>query len=120
MAQVGTYVRVLDNSGAKIAKCIHVYRKQVATVGDKILVTVKQATPNKKAQKGQLYKAIVVRSKDPFHIEGGHQGRWDSGGVALLKTEDSDLMGTRIHGPVSSVFINTGWIKILTLAPFVY
>ena len=109
-----------DNSGAKSLKCIKVLggsKKLSATVGDIIVVSVKEALPNSKVKKGGVYKAVVVRTKQHIGRPDGSTIRFDENAAVLIKGNDNEPIGTRIFGPVSREVRNLGFIRIASLAP---
>jgi large subunit ribosomal protein L14 len=119
MIQQESRVIVADNSGAKIAMCIRVLggtRKRYASVGDKIIVTVKSAIPSGGIKKGTVTKAVVVRTKKEIRRPDGSYIRFDDNAVVLLGAAD-ELRGTRIFGPVARELREKQYMKIVSLAP---
>jgi large subunit ribosomal protein L14 len=119
MIQQESNVIVADNSGAKIAQCIRVLggtRKRYASVGDKIVVTVKSAIPSGGIKKGTVTKAVVVRTKKEIRRPDGSYIRFDDNAVVLLGAAD-ELRGTRIFGPVARELREKQYMKIVSLAP---
>jgi large subunit ribosomal protein L14 len=119
MIQQESNVIVADNSGAKIAQCIRVLggtRKRYASVGDKIVVTVKSAIPSGGIKKGTVTKAVVVRTKKEIRRPDGSYIRFDDNAVVLLGPAD-ELRGTRIFGPVARELREKQYMKIVSLAP---
>ena len=119
MIKQETKVIVADNSGAKIAQCIRVLggtRKHYASVGDKIVVTVKSAIPSGGIKKGTVTKAVVVRTKKEIRRADGSYIRFDDNAVVLLGPAD-ELRGTRIFGPVARELREKQYMKIVSLAP---
>ncbi len=109
---------VADNSGAKEVLCIRVLggtKKRYATIGDKIVVTVKNAIPSGDAKKGTVSKAVVVRVKKEIRRADGSYIRFDENACVLLKN-DGEIRGTRIFGPVARE-LRDGYMKIVSLAP---
>ena len=110
---------VADNSGAKEVLCIRVLggtRKKYASLGDKIIVTVKNAIPSGNIKKGTVSKAVVVRtSKEVKRLDGSYI-RFDDNAVVLLRATD-ELRGTRIFGPVARELREKQFMKIVSLAP---
>ncbi len=109
---------VADNSGAKEVLCIRVLggtKKRYATIGDKIVVTVKNAIPSGDAKKGTVSKAVVVRVKKEIRRPDGSYIRFDENACVLLKN-DGEIRGTRIFGPVARE-LRDGYMKIVSLAP---
>ena len=110
---------VADNSGAKEVLCIRVLggtRKKYASVGDKIVVTVKHALPSGNIKKGTVSKAVVVRTKKEIKRADGSYIRFDDNAVVLLTALD-ELRGTRIFGPVARELREKQFMKIVSLAP---
>ena len=110
---------VADNSGAKEVLCIRVLggtRKKYASLGDKIVVTVKHAIPSGNVKKGTVSKAVVVRTKKEVKRNDGSYIRFDDNAVVLLTATD-ELRGTRIFGPVARELREKQFMKIVSLAP---
>jgi large subunit ribosomal protein L14 len=110
---------VADNSGAKEVLCIRVLggtRKKYASLGDKIVVTVKHALPSGNIKKGTVTKAVVVRTKKEVKRMDGSYIRFDDNAVVLLNAQD-ELRGTRIFGPVARELREKQFMKIVSLAP---
>lgn len=119
MIQQESNVIVADNSGAKTAMCIRVLggtRKRYASVGDKIVVTVKSAIPSGGIKKGTVSKAVVVRTTKEIRRADGSYIRFDDNAVVLLGAGD-ELRGTRIFGPVARELREKQYMKIVSLAP---
>jgi large subunit ribosomal protein L14 len=119
MIQQESTIIVADNSGAKTAMCIRVLggtRKRYASVGDKIIVTVKSAIPSGGIKKGTVTKAVVVRTKKEIRRADGSYIRFDDNAVVLLGAGD-ELRGTRIFGPVARELREKQYMKIVSLAP---
>ncbi|PAF51159.1 50S ribosomal protein L14 [Helicobacter sp. 13S00401-1] len=119
MIQSFTRLSVADNSGAKEVMCIKVLggsHRMYASVGDVIVVSVKRAIPNGKVKKGQVLKAVVVRTKKEIHRENGSLIRFDDNAVVILDNK-REPMGTRIFGPVSREVRYANFMKIVSLAP---
>lgn len=110
---------VADNSGAKEVLCIRVLggtRKKYASVGDKVVVTVKHALPSGNVKKGTVSKAVVVRTRKEVKRQDGSYIRFDDNAVVLLTAQD-ELRGTRIFGPVARELREKQFMKIVSLAP---
>jgi large subunit ribosomal protein L14 len=110
---------VADNSGAKEVLCIRVLggtRKKYASLGDKIVVSVKHALPSGNIKKGTVSKAVVVRTKKEVKRSDGSYIRFDDNAVVLLTAQD-ELRGTRIFGPVARELREKQFMKIVSLAP---
>ena len=119
MIQQESRVIVADNSGAKSALCIRVLggtRKRYASVGDKIIVTIKDAFPSGNVKKGTVTKAVVVRTKKEVRRSDGSYIRFDDNAIVLL-TANEELRGTRIFGPVARELREKQYMKIISLAP---
>lgn len=118
MIQQETRLNVADNTGAKEVLCIRVLggtKKRYATVGDKIVVTVKSALPSGEAKKGMVSRAVVVRTKKEIRRADGSYIRFDDNAVVLLTNLD-EVRGTRIFGPVARE-LRDKYMKIVSLAP---
>ena len=119
MIQMQTRLDVADNTGAKECMCIKVLggtRRRYATVGDVIKVSVKDAIPRGKVKKGEVYDAVVVRTKFGVRRPDGSLIRFDGNAVVLL-TNKLEPIGTRIFGPVTRELRNVQFMKIISLAP---
>jgi large subunit ribosomal protein L14 len=119
MIQQESRLTVADNSGAKEVLCIRVLggtKKRYASVGDKIVVTIKHALPSGNAKKGAVAKAVVVRTKKEIRRADGSYIRFDDNAVVLLNNND-ELRGTRIFGPVARELREKQFMKIVSLAP---
>ena len=119
MIQQESRLKVCDNSGAKEALCIRVLggtKRRYASIGDKIVVTVKSATPNGNVKKGTVSKAVVVRTRKEVRRPDGSYIRFDDNACVLLN-EAGELKGTRIFGPVARELRDKSFMKIVSLAP---
>jgi len=119
VVQMQTYLKVADNTGAKEIMCIRVLggtRKRYARVGDVIVASVKKSTPGGVVKKGDVVKAVVVRTKDALRREDGSYIRFDENAAVIIR-EDKNPRGTRIFGPVARELRENGYLKILSLAP---
>ncbi len=119
MIQSETRLTVADNSGAKEIYCIKVLggsRRRYASVGDIIVVSVKEAIPNAKVKKGDILKAVVVRTKKELRRPDGSYIRFDDNSAVLL-TGSMEPIGTRIFGPVARELRAKKYMKIISLAP---
>ena len=119
MIQTETVLQVADNSGAKRVKCIKVIggsKRRYASVGDVIVVAVKEAMPNGKVKKGEVQRAVVVRTAKEFRRSDGSSIRFDENAAVLLSKQNEPL-GTRIFGPVTRELRSKGYMKIVSLAP---
>ena len=119
MIQQESRMKVADNSGAREVLCIRVLggtKRRYASLGDKVVVTVKSATPNGNIKKGTVAKAVVVRTRKEVRRKDGSYIRFDDNAVVLL-TENGELMGSRIFGPVARELRDKDFMKIISLAP---
>jgi len=119
MIQLQSFLNVADNSGAKSLMCIKVLggsKRRYAGVGDVIKVSVKDAIPRGKVKKGEVYDAVVVRTKRGVRRADGSLIRFDSNAAVLL-TNKLEPIGTRIFGPVTRELRNVQFMKIISLAP---
>jgi large subunit ribosomal protein L14 len=119
MIQTQTMLEVADNSGARKVQCIKVLggsHRRYASVGDIIKVTVKEAIPRGKVKKGQVLKAVVVRTRKGVRRPDGSLIRFDGNAAVLLNNQDAPI-GTRIFGPVTRELRNEKFMKIISLAP---
>ena len=119
MIQVETNLDVADNSGAKRVACIKVLggsRRRYASVGDIIVVSVKDAMPHSKVKKGDVMRAVVVRTKKEVRRNDGSYIKFDTNSAVLL-TKQNEPVGTRIFGPVARELRAKNFMKIVSLAP---
>lgn len=119
MIQAETRLTVADNSGAKVLYCIKVLggsRRRYARVGDIIVVSVKEAIPNAKVKKGDVLKAVVVRTKKELKRPDGSYIRFDDNSAVLINAQKEPI-GTRIFGPVARELRARRFMKIVSLAP---
>ena len=121
MIQVQTYLRSADNSGAKEVQCIRVlggYKRRYGGVGDVIVVAVKSATPHAAIKKGDVVKAVIVRTKKEIRRKDGSYLRFDDNACVVINDPvKKDPKGTRIFGPVAREVRQAGCVKIASLAP---
>ncbi len=120
MIQTQTMLDVADNSGARRVQCIKVLggsHRRYAHVGDVIKVTVKEAIPRGKVKKGQVLKAVVVRTRSGVRRPDGSLIRFDGNAAVLLNNTNEQPIGTRIFGPVTRELRNERFMKIISLAP---
>ena len=114
-----TYLKVADNTGAKEIMCIKVLggsRRRYANIGDVIVASVKKATPGGGVKKGEVVKAVVVRSKKGVGRDDGTYIKFDENAAVIIR-DDKNPRGTRIFGPVARELRDGGYSKILSLAP---
>ncbi|MDQ6979368.1 MAG: 50S ribosomal protein L14 [Mariprofundaceae bacterium] len=119
MIQNETVLQVADNSGARKVTCIKVLggsKRRYASVGDVIVVAVKEAAPNGKVKKGEVQRAVVVRTAKEFRRPDGSSIRFDENAAVLL-SKQNEPMGTRIFGPVTRELRSKGYMRIISLAP---
>jgi large subunit ribosomal protein L14 len=119
MIQQESRLAVADNSGAKEVLCIRVLggtRKRYASIGDRIVVTVKKAIPDGTIKKGVISKAVIVRTKKEVRRGDGSYIRFDDNAVVLLNAA-GEMIGTRIFGPVARELREKQYMKIVSLAP---
>jgi large subunit ribosomal protein L14 len=119
MIQTESMLDVADNSGAKRVQCIKVLggsHRRYASVGDVIKVTVKEAIPRGKVKKGQVLKAVVVRTRKGVRRPDGSVIRFDTNSAVMLNANDAPI-GTRIFGPVTRELRSEKFMKIISLAP---
>jgi len=117
--QQETRLKVADNTGAKEVLCFKVLggsKRRYATVGDIIVVTVKKALPDGMVKKGQVSRAVIVRTKKEIRRQDGSYIRFDDNAAVLLTPQDEPL-GTRIFGPVARELRDSGYMRIVSLAP---
>jgi large subunit ribosomal protein L14 len=119
MIQTETILKVADNSGAKVVKCIKVLggsRRRYAGIGDVIVVSVSESMPNSKVKKGSIQKAVVVRTKRENRRADGSYIRFDDNSAVILNA-NKEPVGTRIFGPVARELRSKKFMKIVSLAP---
>ena len=119
MIQQESRLNVADNSGAKQVQCIRVLggtKRRYASIGDRIVVTVKESIPSGNIKKGTVSKAVVVRTKKEVRRPDGSYIRFDDNAVVLLN-EGGEMRGTRIFGPVARELREKQFMKIVSLAP---
>ena len=119
MIQMESYLKVADNTGAKEIHCIRVLggsKRKYGNIGDVIVASVRKATPGGTVKKGDVVKAVIVRSKRGVRREDGTYVRFDENAAVIIK-EDKNPRGTRIFGPVARELREKEFMKILSLAP---
>ena len=119
MLQQESYLKVADNTGAKEIKCIRVLggsKRKYGNIGDVIVASVRKAAPNGTVKKGEVVKAVIVRSKKGVRRNDGTYVRFDENAAVLIK-DDKNPKGTRIFGPVARELRDKEYMKILSLAP---
>ena len=119
MIQQESYLKVADNTGAKEIHCIRVLggsKRKFGNIGDVIVASVRKATPGGTVKKGEVVKAVIVRTKKGVRREDGTYVRFDENAAVLIK-DDKNPKGTRIFGPVARELRDKEYMKILSLAP---
>ena len=119
MIQQESYLKVADNTGAKEIKCIRVLggsKRKYASIGDVIVASVRKAAPGGSVKKGDVVKAVIVRSAKGVRRNDGTYVRFDENAAVLIK-DDKNPRGTRIFGPVARELRDSDFTKILSLAP---
>lgn len=119
MIQQQSYMKVADNTGAKELMCIRVLggtRRRYANIGDVVVATVKKAVPGGQVKKGEVVRAVIVRTAKGVKRNDGSYVRFDDN-AAVIINEDKNPRGTRIFGPVARELREKAYIKILSLAP---
>ena len=119
MVQMESYLKVADNTGAKEIHCIRVLggsRRKYGNIGDIIVASVRKAAPGGTVKKGEVVKAVIVRTKRGVRREDGSYVRFDENAAVIIK-EDKNPRGTRIFGPVARELREKEFMKILSLAP---
>ena len=119
MIQGESYLKVADNTGAKEIHCIRVLggsRRKFGNIGDVVVASVRKAAPGGTVKKGEVVKAVIVRTKRGIRREDGTYVRFDENAAVIIK-EDRNPRGTRIFGPVARELRDRDYMKILSLAP---
>jgi large subunit ribosomal protein L14 len=119
MIQPESTLQVADNSGARKVKCIRVLggsKRKYASIGDVIVVAVKEAIPNGRVKKGDVRKAVIVRTKCAIGRQDGSHILFDEN-AAVIINDDREVVGTRIFGPVARELRAAGFMRIVSLAP---
>ena len=119
MIQTQTKLKVADNSGAKLLSCIKVLggsKRRYASVGDIVVVTVKEAIPNSKVKKGDVVRAVIVRTAKAIRRDDGSYIKFDDSSAVLIN-QQREPIGTRIFGPVARELRAKNFTKIISLAP---
>jgi len=119
MIQQESRLAVADNSGAKVVLCIRVLggtKRRYASIGDKIVVAIKSATPSGAVKKGQVAKAVIVRTRKEIRRADGSYIRFDDNACVILNP-NGEMRGTRIFGPVARELRENNYMKIVSLAP---
>jgi len=119
MIQMRTNLEVADNSGARRVQCIKVLggsKRKTASIGDVIVVSIKEAIPRGRVKKGDVHQAVIVRTSHGIRRQDGSLVRFDRN-AAVLITKEGEPIGTRIFGPVTRELRSKGYMKIISLAP---
>ncbi len=114
-----TFLDSADNTGAKRLYCIKVLggtRRKYARLGDIVVVSIKEAIPNSKVEKGTVHRAVIVRTRKEQRRTDGSYVRFDNN-AAVLITKENEPMGTRVFGPIARELRTKGFMKIISLAP---
>ena len=120
MIQATTHLKVADNTGAREIMCIRVMggsNRRVGSVGDIIIAAVKSAIPTSAIKKGEVVRAVIVRTTKEYGRKDGSYIRFDDNAAVILESETSNPRGTRIFGPVARELRDKGFMKIVSLAP---
>ncbi|MFP4343522.1 MAG: 50S ribosomal protein L14 [Anaerolineales bacterium] len=120
MIQSETRLKVADNTGAQELLCIQVMggsRRKYGSVGDRIVATVKSATPTSSVKKGEIVRAVIVRVAKEYRRPDGSYIRFDDNAAVILDSTGINPRGTRIFGPVARELRDKGYMKIISLAP---
>jgi len=119
MIQMQTMLNIADNSGARVARCIHVLggtRRRYARLGDVVVISVQDAIPGGNAKKGEVARAVIVRTRKEYRRKDGSYIRFDDNAAVLIDT-NGEPRGTRIFGPVARELREKHFMKIISLAP---
>ena len=119
MIQQETRLKVADNTGAKEILCFKVLggsRRKYASIGDQIVITIKKAIPGGMVKKGEVHRAVVVRTKKEISRRDGSKIRFDDNAAVILNST-GEPRGTRIFGPVTRELRETGYMRIISMAP---
>ncbi len=120
MIQTTTHLKVADNTGAREIMCIRVLggsSRRVGSVGDVIVAAVKSAIPTSAVKKGEVVRAVIVRTTKEYGRKDGSYIRFDDNAAVILETDTTNPRGTRIFGPVARELRDKGFMKIVSLAP---
>ena len=120
MIQVTTHLKVADNTGAREIMCIHVMggsTRKYGHVGDVIVASVKSAIPTSSVKKGEVVRAVIVRTTKEYGRADGSFIRFDDNAAVIIEVESGNPRGTRIFGPVARELRDKGFMKIVSLAP---
>tara|TARA_Y100001947_G_C10309483_1_gene291010 strand:+ start:455 stop:823 length:369 start_codon:yes stop_codon:yes gene_type:complete len=119
LIQQETRLKVADNTGAKEVLCFKVLggsHRKYASIGDQVVVTIKKAIPGGMVNKGEVHRAVIVRARKEINRRDGSYIRFDENAAVLLNSQ-GEPRGTRIFGPVARELRNTGYMRIISMAP---
>lgn len=119
MIQVGTNLKVVDNTGAKTIRCFRILggsKHRYARIGDVIVASVKNAEPRRIVKKGEVVRAVIVRQKKPFRLPNGFYLRFDENAAIILEGKTKNPKGNRATGPLPRILKEKGFEKIRTMA----
>lgn len=120
MIQVGTLVKITDNAGGTVGRVFKILgssKKRYASLGEKVIISVKVATPRKMIKKKDVLQAVIVRTTSPFRRKDGSYIRFDDNAVVVLEKDKQDPRAGRIFGPIPRELAERGFQKIISLAP---
>lgn len=120
MIQVGTLVKITDNAGGTVGRVFKILgssKKRYASLGEKVIISVKVATPRKMIKKKDILQAVIVRTINPFRRKDGSYIRFDDNAVVVLEKDKQDPRAGRIFGPIPRELAERGFQKIISLAP---
>ena len=120
MIQLRSILKLADNTGAKKLRVIQVYggwKRKFGGLGDTVMASVRQVTPRGLVKKGEMVKAVVVRTRRAYRRSDGSYIRFDDNAGVIINLENKEMRGTRIFGPVARELRNLGYQKIISLAP---
>lgn len=118
MIQNRSFLKLADNSGAKLVQCVKIYKSKKVTLGSLILVAVKQIRPQSKLKKGELCKAVIVRLNNLISRRNGSYIRCSENAVILLNSKN-EVYGTRLNGPITNELRKKKLTKVLSLTKFI-
>lgn len=119
MINIQSKLKITDNSGGMIAQCIKILRKRhLASVGDFIIISIKNARSHKKVRKGLIYKAVIVRQSRNINRSNGVSLKFSNNSIVLLNNKNNPI-GTRVKGPVAQELRKKKLLKVISLAPLV-
>lgn len=119
MIQVGTNLKVADNTGAKTIRCFKILggsRHRYGKIGDIIVASVKDAEPRRAVKKGEVVRAVIIRQKKPYRLPNGFYLRFDENAAIILEGKTKNPKGNRVTGPIPRILKEKGFEKIVTMA----